>query len=48
MSIDEIIKCLREAHRFGSATDEPECSRYIVMSETLANSIADYLEEWHT
>jgi len=45
MNIDEIIKCMREAHRFGSATDEPEGSRYILMSDTLSNEIIECLEE---
>lgn len=43
--ICEIVKALRTAPRQGAGTDEPEGARYIVISDTVANLIADTLEK---
>ena len=45
MNLLDIAKGLREAMRLGTEKDEPEGNRYIVLSDTLANHIADTLEE---
>lgn len=42
--IRSMIQVLRSAPRLGEATDEPEGVRYIQISETLANLLADRLE----
>lgn len=40
-----IARGLNEAPRHGAEKDEPEGSRYIMISETLANQWAEFLEE---
>ncbi len=44
MDLTEIIKTLRIADRIGAEKDVPEGTRYIQLSDTLANEIADDLE----
>lgn len=46
MNILDIINTLKNAPRQGAVSDEPEGLRYIVMSDTLANKIAEALEEF--
>ena len=41
-----VAAALRNAQRLGMRTDEPEGVRYIVMSETIANILADMLEKY--
>lgn len=41
-----VAAALRNAQRLGKQTDEPEGVRYIVMSETIANILADMLEKY--
>ena len=36
MKIEDVRKCLQEAHRFGSVPDIPEGTYYIRISDTLA------------
>ena len=42
-SVQQIINALATAERQGSATDQPEGSRYILLSETLANHFTSSL-----
>jgi hypothetical protein len=42
--IREVIHILRNAPRSGQETDDPEGVRYIQLSDTLANQLADRLE----
>lgn len=44
MKIEDVIRVLRNAVRQGDEKDEPEGSRYITISETLAEQMADCLE----
>ena len=44
-NIAEIINFLHTAHRIGAAEDKPEGVRYIQISDTLALSLAGWLEE---
>lgn len=39
-----VAKVLRAARRQGESEDKPEGARYIVLSDTLANQLADMLE----
>lgn len=42
--IRDVINVLRSASRLGSDKDDPEGVRYIQISDTLANQLADSLE----
>lgn len=46
MTINDIIAGLRNGVRQGAETDEPEGARYIFLSDTLANRMADCLDAW--
>jgi len=52
IALDSILLILMAAHRIGAATDTPEGSRYILISETLADqmikTIEDYVEKGWT
>lgn len=43
-SLKQIISMLNTAERQGSETDEPEGSRYVLISDTLASDMAASLE----
>lgn len=45
ISLEEIANVLRFAPRMGAEKDIPEGSRYIVLSDTLANRLATVIEE---
>lgn len=45
MSLTEIVEMLRTAERQGAEIDQPEGSRYIQISNTLANRLADAIEK---
>lgn len=45
ISKSEIAKALRDAERLGEPHDEPEGSRFIIISDTLATKMADALED---
>lgn len=45
MNKEEVIKVLREAERLGEVNDQPEGSRFIILSDTLANAMAKALED---
>ena len=44
MTLLDIAQALREADRVGTEIDEPEGSRNAVISDTLANIMADCIE----
>lgn len=44
MTLMEIVRMLREAKREGAAIDDPEGSRYVNISDTLALEMADCIE----
>ena len=46
MGIEEIIDALERAQRKGADADEPEGSRYVVISETAVNAILKELRNW--
>lgn len=46
-SLDEVIKILKQAPRIGSSEDSPEGSRYIQMSDTLADKVISSLEYYN-
>ena len=43
--LNDILETLRNAERMGQSKDEPEGVRYIQISDTLANELADRLED---
>ena len=45
MSLEDIIAALKNAPRSGSAVDEPEGSRFVMLSETLASQMIAALEQ---
>ena len=45
MTISDVIQALRTAPRFGADTDQPEGSRYIQISDTFANEMAQSIED---
>lgn len=46
MPLEEVIDALERAPRQGAAADEPEGSRYVVISETALNRIVNELRKW--
>ena len=53
MKIEDVRKCLQEAHRFGSVPDIPEGTYYIQISDTLAlhmiealNAVSKLPDKW--
>ena len=46
MPLEEVIDALERAPRQGAAADEPEGSRYVVISETALNKIVNELRKW--
>lgn len=45
--LTEWIKTLKETTRFGAMNDDPEGSRYIKISDTLAQSLVESLQGLH-
>ena len=43
MTPENIVEILKKAPRMGNSKDEPEGSRYIKISDTLANQMVDTL-----
>ncbi len=43
MKVSDVRKILKNAHRQGTEEDVPEGSRYIVLSDTLVNQMAEWL-----
>ena len=46
MSINDIITILKSSERSGTDKDEPEGTRYIMLSDTLASKIIACLENY--
>lgn len=46
MNINDITQILKNAPRMGAEKDEPEGTRFIQISDSLANKIAQELESW--
>ena len=46
MNINDIIAILKSAQRIGADKDEPEGTRYIMLSDTLASKIITCLESY--
>ena len=44
MTLETIIEMFEKAPRLGIDKDEPEGSRYVILSDTLANEIVDHLK----
>ena len=46
MNIDDVINILESAPRLGGEIDSPEGTRYIIMSDTLANLISETIKTY--
>jgi hypothetical protein len=44
--LGEMVKAFRSAERQGAPADQPEGSRYVLVSETLADAIVSNLEDF--
>jgi hypothetical protein len=45
MYLEDVIDILKKAERLGNEKDDPEGTRYIMLSDTLANKMIEGLEE---
>lgn len=43
MKVSDVRKILKNTHRQGAEEDVPEGARYIVLSDTLANQMTEWL-----
>lgn len=45
MTLHDVLKILIEAERLGASTDEPEGTRFIQISDTLAKKMIDVIQD---